>query len=285
MSAELKSAFAAYMGGFFASIVPNTPALREFVARPLAKAVVLAPGRMVDAADEMLASWRRNDNDGAPASSALMPVILIALAKDVTPSAPEFSPQVATEVDVMIPGDVQERAFKMRKAQVDVRAQVVFAAADEPTATSMARQFLLWCSAIPNRRFYAYYDMAGMKKPWPCVLEMPDIIAVPVGQGEKNMTVLAADLTIRASIPYLRTPLSVAGLAAAGEVSDGNGAPPDVNGLFDPADPPGYQVVREVVSQNEVEIVHSHGYIDGGGEAQTVFHPGKTDDNDNLAGT
>lgn len=48
------------MGRYFAALVPTTPAMLGFKERPLKQAIVWAPGRMVDYADQMLASWQRN---------------------------------------------------------------------------------------------------------------------------------------------------------------------------------------------------------------------------------
>lgn len=274
----IKDAFGAYMGGYYASLSPTTRALEEYAARGLAQSIVWAPGRMIDQVDDMLASWRRNDNTGEPSSTAMLPVIIVAMGKDVTPSGPEYAQSVADPVPVIAPHDPQERVFELRKAQVDIRIQVAFIASDEPTARSLATQFLLWANAIPNRRFNAVYRFAGMNHYFPNVLEMPDIMAVASPTDQKNITILVADVTLHAAIP-------VFGMPGVADATDGKGSPvlPTTPPTFDPEDPPGFAVVREVTNTDDVQIIHSHVYGDAV-TVQTEWHDGPATNGDNLTG-
>ncbi len=284
MNQEIKDAFGQYMGRFYASMSPNTPALAEYVRRGFSASVVWAAGRMIDQAEDMLAAWRRNDNTDSPSSSAMLPVIVVAMGKDMTSGSPEFAQSIADPVEVIAPADPQERVFKLRKAQVDVRVQLAIFASDEPTARSIATQFLLWVSAAPNRRFYPTYRFAGLDHRFPVVLENPDLMAVNGVTEQKNLTILIADITLRCAIPMFSMPREP-GHPAGADYTDGNGGAmlPTTPPTYDPADPPGYAVVREVTNQDEVQIIHSHVYEDAG-EAKTVWHPGKTDNNDNMTG-
>ena len=233
MLEPVKAAFGQFMGRFYAEIVPTTKPLTPYIARGLAKSIVWAPSRMVDSAEEMLAAWQRNDTDGATTRPADMPVMIVAMARDYTPTGRDYTRQIADAETAMIPGDEKERAFSLRTIAGDVRAQVAIFAQDEPTARSLASQFLLFLDATPNRRFTARYTFAGQQMDWPVQVEAPDSPAMSVGTEAKNLTILAIDLTLKATIPLMSAP-------AAGQPSDGEG----VSG--DAADPAGLPVVTDV---------------------------------------
>ena len=86
------------MGAFYAGIVPTTNGLQEYAARGLAKSIVLVPSRMVDAVEEMLSAWQRNDTDGAPTQPAKMPIIFVAIAKDYTTPGRDYARQIQMEI-------------------------------------------------------------------------------------------------------------------------------------------------------------------------------------------
>lgn len=238
MLQPIKNAFGQYMGRYFASIAPTTKPLQGYVKRQLPKAIVWAPARMVDAADDMLSLWLRADMDGAPTEPPEMPAIIVAMAKDYTPTGRDYTRQVADRQMVMIPGDAKERLFGLRAAAGDIRAQVVIFAMDQPTAHSLAAQFLLFVDATENRRFDAVHRFAGLDLPWPVQIESPDTMAVSIQTEAKNLTVLALDLTLRAEIPLFDAP-------PAGQPNDGKGVP----GTDDPA---GYPLVQGItVAEHE----------------------------------
>ncbi len=127
MLQPVKAAFGEYMGGFDASISANHQGIVGEVRHArLAKSVVWAPSRMIDAAEDMLSSWQRNDTDSTATKPANMPVIIVAMAKDYTPTGRDFTRQVAESVMVMIPGDDRRSAFSAfyRPVAGDIRAQV-----------------------------------------------------------------------------------------------------------------------------------------------------------------
>ncbi len=80
---------------FHRYFVPTTKATAEWAKRPLETAMVMVPDRMIDAADEMLASWRKNDNTGEYGISSHLPVVLTALGKDYMPIDGNTSRQIA----------------------------------------------------------------------------------------------------------------------------------------------------------------------------------------------
>lgn len=232
MLQPVKIALGQFMGRYFASVVPTTKPLEGFVVRPLAKAIAWAPARMIDAAEDMLALWMRTDMDNAPTTPPELPAIIVAMAKDYTPTGRDYTRQVADRQMVMIPGDDKERLFGLRAAAGDVRAQLVIFATDEPSAHSLAAQFLLFLDETPNRRFEARYRFAGHDMNWPVQIESPDAPAMSIQTDAKNLTILAIDMTLRAEIPLFDAP-------KAGESNDGKGTP----GTDDPA---GYPLVQSV---------------------------------------
>ncbi len=231
MLQPVKVAFGQYMGRFYASLIPTTKVLHEYVARGLDKSVVWAPSRMVDAVEDMIASWQKNDSNTST-QPAKMPVVIVAMAEDYVPSGRDFTRQIPELPHIIIPQDGKNRAFKVQVVAGDIRAQIVFAAHDEPTAKSMAAQFLLFADSIDNRRFDAAYSFAGMNDHlWPVQIESTDSPAISIKSDVKNMTILAVDLTLKASIPIFRAP-------AINEPNDGKGTPGDSD------DPSGYPVVE-----------------------------------------
>lgn len=233
MLQPIKTAFGEYMGRFYASIVPTTKALEPYVTRGLAKSIVWAPARMVDSAEEMLSSWQRNDTDSAPTQPANMPVIIVAMSKDYVPTGRDFTRQVADPIMGIIPGDTKERVFGIRAIAGDIRAQIAIFAHDEPTAHSIAAQFLLFLDTVDSRRFTARYTFAGQNMDWPVQVESPDSPAMSIQSDAKNLTILAVDVTLKAEIPLLDAP-------ATGQPNDGKGTPGSAS------DPSGHPVVVQV---------------------------------------
>lgn len=226
------------MGRFYAEIQPTNNTLREFTDRGLPKSIVWAPSRMIDAAEEMLSSWQRNDTDKAPTRPAKLPVIIVALAKDYTPTSRDFTRQVADKMLVILPGDEKERAFGLRVMSGDIRAQLAIFAHDEATARSLAAQFLLFVDSTENRRFTAQYEFAGQVLEWPVQLESPDAPAMSIATEAKNLTILALDVVLKAQIPLFDAP-------KAGQPNDGKGTP-------NTDDPAGYPLVEVIdITSNE----------------------------------
>jgi hypothetical protein len=232
MFEPVKIGFGEYMTAFYNSLVPTTKPMQEYVTRGVGKSIAWAPARMIDAAEEMLASWQRNDTDSTDTQPAKLPAIIVAVAKDYTPTGRDYTRQVAESQLVIIPEDTKERAFGLRAIAADIRAQVVIMAADEPTAKSLAAQFCLFLDAMLNRSFTARYTFAGMDMDWPVQIESPDAPAINVQAESKNVTILAIDLTLKAEIPLFDAPKE-------GEYNDGKGVP----GTEDPS---GYPVVVQV---------------------------------------
>ena len=234
MFEPVKVAFGAFMGGYYAALVPTTKALQGYVTRGLGKAILWAPARMVDAAEEMLASWQRNDTDQATTRPPDMPVIIVAMARDTVPTGRDFTRQLAEREYVILPDDPQERAFGLRTIAADIRAQVAIFAHDEPTARSLAAQLIGYLDAAPNRRMWADYPFAGFVLPWPVQVETPEVPAMAIPTEAKNLTILVVDLTLKATVPLYDAP--------------GFDEPNDGQGDAETGDPPGYPVTVEVAT-------------------------------------
>ena len=233
MIEAVKVGFGEYMGGFYSTLVPTTKSMYEFIARGLARSIVWAPSGMVDAAEDMLSSWQRNDTDSAATKPAKLPVIIVAMARDYTPTGRDFTRQITESMPVVIPGDAKERHFGLRTIAGDIRAQVAIFADNEPTARSIAAQFCLFLDAMPNRRFHAQYTFAGATTDWPVQIESPDSPVVSVQTGLKNVVIMVVDLTLKAEIPLFDAP-------NPGDLNnDGKGVPGTI-------DPPGYKALAEV---------------------------------------
>lgn len=228
----IKAAFGRYLEAFHAMLIADTPAMAEYAARPFSKSAVWAPGRMVDQVEDMLASWRKNDTSQAARATPFLPIMIAAMSKDFMPAQPDYTRQAADPVDVMIPGDPKARVFKMRAVISEVRVQIAVAAADEPTAKSIAMQLQLYASAMERRRFYSSFPLAGLDTPWPVSVEMPEVSAINMPNEQKNLTILTVDFNLRATVPLLSHP----------KPGDADG---DGQGEGTAQDPDGYLVVQQ----------------------------------------
>jgi hypothetical protein len=230
---SIRKGFAGYLTGFRNSLVADTPALAEYIQRPVAKAIVKVADRMVDDVNKMLDAWRRNNTSQQALATPFLPIMFYATAKDYTASPPDWSTrQMADPQLVQIPGDPKNRVLELRSIERDLRAQVVIVAAEDGSASSLATQFHLWVKAKENRRFQAIFSLAGQPTPWPVLIENPDIVAVNAPADlQGNITILAIDISLRPTVPIVKGP-------PPGEPNDGQG-----DGSYE--NPSGYTVVVE----------------------------------------
>lgn len=257
MFQELKVGFGHYMSRFFDQLVPTTKPMAEYCRRPFKYAVMLAPARMIDMAEDLLAKYLRADiqkDFGSNTRPHNLPVILVAFARDVTPTGRDYGRQIANAEWVTLPGDEKERVFKIRTVASDVRVQCAVFASDEPTARSIAAQFLLHVDATQNRRFWVDYEYAGIPLKFPAQLETTEVIAPLTPTEANNLTVLAIDLTLKCTIPLING-------AKTEEEADDKGI---VGDEFDPA---GYRIVETVDIHDRDTHYHGHQGIPGTNEA------------------
>lgn len=219
----VKAALGEWLTDFHAQFLPDTQANAEWASRAAAKAMAWAPARMVDAVEDMLKSWSKNDNSGGASTSAFLPAIFVATAADYTETPGEAGRPLLDPMPISFPDDPQHRSFRVRVISADLRAQVVVAAGDTLTAMSMLGQLCTWASARPT--LHAAYVHEGFATAWPVKVVGADRMAVPTPLGEQ-VCILSLDLTLRAGMPLFYGP-------AAGEPSDG-------------ASPPGFPVTAAV---------------------------------------
>lgn len=200
----VKIAFGQWLGQFYDHFVPDTPSGEEWSDRGLPTAMAFVPGRMVDQVEDMMTSWRMNNNatengaGGKPGTSAFVPVVLVAVAPDYTESPAEHGRPISSAMMVSIPGDA--RKFKARLMFADIRAQVCIVANESTTATSIAAQLALWAIEVPT--FHSSVPFAGHGTQWPVKVLGADRIGIPTPSAEK-VTILAVDFTLRATLPIL----------------------------------------------------------------------------------
>lgn len=245
LKTPLEIAFGQYMGAFYAQLVADTPSMQEYIARGLKTAIVWTPGRMIDAAEDMVKEWRKNDNnEDKPGPAPLLPVMLVCMAKDFNPAMPDFGVAVGTPIDVVNPDDPHERVFKLRTSVNEYRVQIAIAASEKHTAHSLAMQFHLWANGAGGRRFKHVHHFAGTDHEFPAVLEQIDMGAINSPAEQRNLTILLVDINLRATIPMFQAP-------KAGEDNDGKAAPA------------GYPVVAEASAFDE--RVHAGSVTNGDG--------------------
>lgn len=223
----VKAAIGGWLSEFYAQFQPDTAANVEWAARGTTKSMAFVPGRMVDSVEEMLSSWRVNNNSGKASTSAFLPVLLIAVAHDYTETPSEIGRPLTDYMPITLPGDPSNRSLRVRMMSVDLRAQVVVMASDQLSAMSIIGQLCLWC--VERLRFKASFAFEGIATDWPVQVVSADRIALPSPIGE-HMAVLPLDITFRASLPLFYGP-------KAGDATDGNV-------------PPGFPVVNTTSSKH-----------------------------------
>lgn len=239
MFEPVKVGLGEFLQEFYDEVVPTTKALHEFVDRGFPYCAAWAPARMVDKAEEMLSQWQRNDTHQGSTRPPSLPVILVGVAKDWTPAERSYTTQVPDPVDITFPDDPKQRYFRVKVVAGEVRAQLAFFASDEPTAKSLAAQFLLFLDSASRRTFMARYPFAGMDHKYPAQVSAPDNPAMSIETSNRNLTVLAVDVVLRVTVPIFMAP-------KPGEVNDDQGVP----GTDDPA---GYPLVTQVIPVDETD--------------------------------
>lgn len=215
MFEPVKYAIGPFMHGYFSNLSATTKQIQKFTERPFHKAVVWAPTRMIDKVEEMFGKYLRVDGE-EPTNPHDFPVIIVAMARDYSPTGRDYGRQIADPRFVILPGDPKERVFKLKTISGDIRVQVAFFAREEPTCKSMAAQFLLYLDETQNRRFWATYRFAGIDTKWPVHVEAPDSPAMNIETASKNLNVLTVDLTLKVTTPLFIAP-------KVGDPSDGLG--------------------------------------------------------------
>lgn len=229
---DLKYGLAVYLKRWYDGLIADTPAIAEYSQRGAARSIFLAPDRMVDGVEDMIAAYRKNNNEGAPGANSLFPVVMVAVGGDIMPTGGDWGAKQTHRELVFLVDGPGASAYGYRQAMLDVRAQIVICAADVNSARSLATQMLIHVGQPKNRSFRYTHRWHGYDLDMPVVVENTDLLFQRMPSDHPNVTILAADLTLKATIPYIDAP-------KPGEDNDGK---PNV--------PPGYPIVEQVNSIN-----------------------------------
>lgn len=224
----VKTAVGHYLTRWYNFLAANTQAMQEFTSRGAAKSLMWVPDRMVDAVEEMLASYRKNNTTGVPGANAKFPVVLIAMSKDFSPVTGDWGRQAGDRMLVRLTDEDNASVYGYRQALMEARLQVALCATDSPTARSLATQFALFVGAVRNRTFYSEFQFGQYVLKMPIQIENPDIAFMSMPGDQTNVSILVGDLTLKITIPYLDAP-------KAGEPNDGS-----------TNNPPGYPQLSEI---------------------------------------
>lgn len=195
----IKEAAAYFVLQFFHQLVPNgNQAIARFIARPNNQKLAIAPGRLVDQAEEMLAKWREKGVNGARSP---LPIFLMGFAKDYNSTGLEKGRSVALQ-KYMVQDD-KGNFFYLRLDKHDQRVQIVLYAPDHETAFSFASQFKLYCGDYGNRHLFSITDYNGLHYGFPMQLEDSQIFGASQQIADQdNLTALVFDLTFNCQTPY-----------------------------------------------------------------------------------
>lgn len=254
MFEPVKLAIGDVMGTYFSRLRPTTKKMPEFCSRPLEKAIAWCPARMIDQAEDMLAAWRKNATDleddvTASQGFGRLPAIAVAMDKSFASIDDIYT---AEKEWVQLPNDPKERWFQVESTSGEIRVQVAFFAEDEPTARSLAAQFMMFMKRRELLDARVTFCFAGLPQYWPLNISTSSLSASNVATEANNLTILVVDFSIKPVIPFYDAP-------KAGEYHDDKGVP----GTDDPA---GYPVVRyfkrEPFEPSIGEYVSVHGSMD-----------------------
>lgn len=252
----VKLAIGQQMGKFYQQISADTPLVQEFTNRGLAKSIVWVPARMIDSVEAMLTEWRANhnnsNNNNKPGSSPMLPVMMVALAREFESADPQWGRAVSEALPFIHAEDPYARLYKLRTTFEAQRMQVVVIAPEPHSARSLASQFVLFCQSHLGRSFTHQKEHAGCKLDFPVQLADLNLGAVDAAIEQKNLTILTIDLSWLITMPYIQAP-------ASGEANDGQPAPA------------GYPVVQQVAARNSASGVRSDSAMDENGRANTEY--------------
>lgn len=235
----VKEAFSRYINRWYDDLYPDTSAVQEYAERGFDKSVMWAPARMVDAVEDMLKSYQKNNTTGIPGENAKFPIVFVGMSKDYTPSGADQGGRQMGRRMVALDDGPDASVYGYRQAMGDVRVQVAILSAESMSAQSLAAQLSLFVGEVPNRRLRVPYTWGQYNFTMPCFLETPDILFSNVQAENQNMTILVADITLKVTLPFLDAPKE-------GEDNDGS----DNN-------PPGYPLVQQINVHNFTSMVRA----------------------------
>lgn len=236
---RVKDAFGNFVERFRAECIDDTSAVRQWLDKPQAQAIMLAPERMQDDIQAMIDKFRQLSKQGQHDATSSLPVMFVAFSKTWTPVLGEYGRQIADPLPVIIDGDSKERVFKLKLMMGSMRCQVAVMSAETHTTKSIISQLCLFLSNVSNRTFHATYKLAGINTLFPVKLSDPDLIPIDFDSGVKNLYVSYVDLDYKISIPIILTPKD-------NEPNDGKGTDGDKD------DPHGYPIASTAIFNGNI---------------------------------
>lgn len=203
----VKTAFNRHLLNAVASIQPSTREIEPFVRRSADGKVKIADGRMIDAAQDLLDSYRKKDNSGEQGINAPLPVIIVAFAHDANPIAPDRGYSVANNQLVTFEANDRQYHYRMRLAHLENRVQVAFFAETIETAKAMTTQVRLWFQQFGKRRFPIEWKFGGHTFELTGTFEDIEPADEIADLGERTDVVAAIwNLNVNFQMPYLSAP-------------------------------------------------------------------------------
>lgn len=201
-------AISEYLTRWHADLISTTSGVEDFIARPAAGAMFIASGRMIDDAQAMLDSYRRNNTDvgvGSAAQGAKFPCVISCTDKDYVPTTADWAAKHIPKQKLQI--EPNGSWYEYQQSMCDVRWQIAIFADEKQTARSLASQFHLFMAQPSNQRFKAKHTFGQYEVLAPVMIEMPEPSASNVViEGQRNITCLAIDVTLKVTLPYFRAP-------------------------------------------------------------------------------
>lgn len=222
---QINAAWGQYMNRWFSELYANTKPVEGFRTRPFSKAVMWAPMRMIDAAEDMLAAYRKNMN-GPDGANTLFPIVLMAVDPNYLGTGADFGGDHISRRLLQI--EEGGSWYGYQHSLVDQRLQVVVIASESTSAKSLCGQLSAFVKRPSNRYLSADYRFGQYSIPGPITLETNRIDWMEVKTSLKNIKILAADFILKCTVPHLDAP-------GPGEPNDGTAH-----------NPPGYPLVQEI---------------------------------------
>jgi len=239
---QIRAAWGQYMNRWFDELYANTKAVELYRQKPFSQAVMWAPSRIIDAAQDMLAAYRKNVN-GPEGANAMFPIVLMAVDENFMGTGADWGgDHIARRVLQIREGGSW---YGYQHSMMDQRLQVVIIGSEGTSPKSLAAQLSTFIKRPSNRHLKAVYAFGEYEIPAPITLETNRIDWMDVKTDLKNVKILAADIILKCTMPVLDAP-------AEGEPNDGT-----------THNPPGYPLVQVVQHDDTTAQVRSIGTDDG----------------------
>ena len=239
---QIRAAWGVYMNRWFNGLYANTKAVDAYRQKPFSQAVMWAPSRMIDAAQDMLAAYRKNMN-GPEGANAMFPIVLMAVDENFMGTGADWGgDHIARRLLQIHEGGSW---YGYQHSMMDQRLQVVIIGSEGASTKSLAAQLATFIKRPSNRNLKAFYTFGEYNIPAPITLETNRIDWMDVKTELKNIKILAADIMLKCTMPALDAP-------AEGEPNDGS-----------VRNPPGYPLVQDVQHDDTAVKVRSNSTLDG----------------------